>query len=169
MHLHHALACLTIMSVVSSCQLNECSSFLQRLRTWSEATVVSRPQIKSDQRPVFDPDMGAGLTFEEDKPRIDQFAQVLKNVPDAKGYIIAYGGEVGPVGEAKTRLKCIRDYLKQVDHIGPSRLVMIDGGYTSLINVELFLIKPGDPTPEATPTIKPSGVRIIKARRKGCR
>ena len=169
MHLHHTLACLTIMSAATSCQLNECSPFLQPFRTSTRATVASAAQINSDQNPVFDPDMGAGLTFEEDKPRIDRFAKGLKKVPNAKGYIIAYGGEVGPVGEAKTRLKCIRNYLTSAHHITPSRLVLIDGGYTSLINVELFLIKPGDPTPEATPTVKPSDLRIIKARRKGCR
>lgn len=168
MLIHHTLACLTIVIAASSSQLEGSSSFLQTLRTSSRATVESAPQTKNAQRPIFDPDTGAGLTFKEDKPRIDQFARNLKKVPDAQGYIIAYGGEVGPVGEAKMRLKCIRDYLKHVHHIRPSRLVMIDGGYTSLINVELFLINPGDPKPEPTPTVEQSHVRIIKARRKRC-
>jgi hypothetical protein len=130
--------------------------------------MVLAPQTVSDKKPVFDPDMGAGLTFEEDKPRIAQFGKSLKKFPNAKGYIIAYGGEVGPVGEAKMRLKCIRDYLKNTHHIRPSRLVMIDGGYSSLINVELFLIEQGDPKPEPTPTVRLSGVRFIKTRKKRC-
>jgi hypothetical protein len=121
------------------------------------------------QEPILDRDSGSGLTFEQDRPRLDQFAEDLAKVPNSKAYIIAYGGVVGPVGEAKIRLQCIRQYLKNRHHITSSRLIMIDGGYRSEISVEFFLVRASDSTPEPAPTVKPSAVRSIKVKRKRCR
>jgi hypothetical protein len=71
-------------------------------------------------------DDGSGLSFEEDKPRIDQFAEGMKKNKSAKAYIIAYGGLVSYKNEAAIRLRCIRNYLVNAHDISPSRLKLID-------------------------------------------
>jgi hypothetical protein len=120
------------------------------------------------QNPVFDPDSGSGLSFIEDRPRIDDFARKLKKMADAKGYIIAYGGVVGPAGEARARLDCIRTRLQNTHNISPSRLVLIDGGHRMEVSVELFLIRPGDPKPEPFETVRAETVRIVKRKKEKC-
>jgi hypothetical protein len=131
------------------------------------------PSIRSsisteNVEPVFDTRNSIGLTFGEDKPRIDQFARNLKKMPHARAYIIAYGVDLGFAGEASMRLMCIRDYLINIHHIRPSRLVTIDGGYANKVNVELFLVRPGDPKPKPAPTRNLTAVRNIKPRADPC-
>src|SRR6266850_8404089 len=78
-----------------------------RVRASDEASVTASIRTEHVQDPILDRDTGSGLTFEQDRPRLDQFAADLKKVPNSTAYIIAYGGAVGPVREAKIRLKCI--------------------------------------------------------------
>lgn len=132
-------------------------------------SVASAPLVGNVPEPIFDPHTSVGLTFNEDKPRLDQFAANLKKVPEAKGYIIAYGGDLGVVGEARTRLNCVRNYLQARHHIKPSRLVMMDGGYASRMNVELLLIRPSDPKPKPAPTRNLTAVLNIKPRADPCK
>lgn len=115
------------------------------------------------QRPIFDKDDGGGLNFEEDKPRIDRFAENMKRNNSAEAYIIAYGGLVSYKNEARIRLSCIRNYLKQAHGISRSRLKLIDGGYRPEVSVELFLVKPEDPKPTAYPIVNREAVQLRKA------
>jgi hypothetical protein len=117
---------------------------------------------------IHDRDDGSGLTFEEDRPRIDQFAKNLIKAVDAKGYVIAYGGRIGPRGEAKTRLRCISRYLARSYNIKMDRLVLVDGGYRNEISVELFVVRPGDAIPTPQPTVAAKAVRRSKAKRHPC-
>lgn len=73
---------------------------------------IGRFAGQETQRPIFDKDAGSGLSFEEDKPRIDRFAEEIKRNHSAEAYIIVYGGLVSYKNEARIRLSCIRDYLK---------------------------------------------------------
>src|SRR5947207_15971321 len=66
---------------------------------------------QTTQRPNPHEDDGSGLSFEEDRPRIDQFAENMKRNKTAKAYIIAYGGLVSYKNEAAIRLRCIRNHL----------------------------------------------------------
>lgn len=136
------------------------------LRCPSLRTPISTENV---QEPVFDSRNSVGLTFSEDKPRLDQFARNLKKTPNAKAYVIAYGVDLGLSGEARMRLKCVRNYLAKTHNIRASRLVMIDGGYANKVNVELFLVRPGDPKPKPTPTHTLTAVRNIKPRTDPCK
>lgn len=121
------------------------------------------PAAKSKaQDRIFDRDDGGGLSFEEDKPRVDQFARNLVSVPNAKGYVIAYGGLTGPLHEAKSRLTCIRKYLTRSYKLGRNRLVLINGGYRIEVSVELFVVRPGEAIPEPQPMVGSSAVRVVK-------
>ncbi|MBC8030622.1 MAG: hypothetical protein H7Z16_10965 [Pyrinomonadaceae bacterium] len=125
-----------------------------------------RPPFATENAP-FDR-ASVGVTLEEDKPRLKQFAENLKKALGTKGYVIAYGGELGPARVAKMRLKCIRDYLQKTHQIKPSRLVMLDGGYRAEISVDLFLVRVGDPIPKPAPTRYPVAVRDVPPRTNPC-
>ena len=119
-------------------------------------------------RPIFDKDDGGGLSFEQDKPRIDRFAEEMKRNNTAQAYIIAYGGLVSYKNEARIRLSCIRDYLKTTHRISSSRLKLIDGGHRPEVSVELFIVKPDDTKPTAYPIVNREAVQLRKAPKCPC-
>lgn len=119
-------------------------------------------------RPIEDKDDGGGLTFEQDKPRIDLFAADMKKRSAAKGYIIAYGGLVSYNNEARIRLRCIQHHLIKVHGIPSSRLKLIDGGYRTEVSVNLFLVESDDPKPTAFATVNREAVRMRKAPKYPC-
>ena len=129
-----------------------------------ETTSTAAKSTTQDR--IFDRDDGGGLSFEEDKPRVDQFARNLINVPKAKGYVIAYGGLTGPPHEAKSRLTCIRKYLARSYRLGSNRLVLINGGHRIEVSVELFVVRPGETIPEPQPTVSSSAVRVVKPKKR---
>ena len=136
----------------------------------SNATLLASDfaaQKNTTQDRIFDRDDGSGLSFEEDKPRMDQFARNLIRVSNSKGYVIVYGGQKGPPNEARIRISCIRKYLSRSyqNKIGKDRLVLINGGYRVEVSVELFVLLPGDAIPEPQPTISPEAVRVVKSRK----
>ena len=131
-------------------------------------TPMSHWASQEIQRPIFDKDDGGGLSFEEDKPRIDRFAEEMKRINSAEAYIIAYGGLVSYKNEARLRLRCIRDYLKTAHEISGSRLKLIDGGHRPEISVDLFLVKPQDPQPTAYPIVNREAVQTRKAPKYPC-
>jgi hypothetical protein len=47
---------------------------------------------RSQDRPIMDPDDGSGRSFEQDKPRLDRFAEEMKVNSSADAYIIAFAG-----------------------------------------------------------------------------
>jgi len=119
-------------------------------------------------KPIRDPDDGSGRTFDQDKPRLDSFAEEMKVNSSADAYIIAFAGLVSYKNETRIRLNCIRKYLITTHGISPSRLKLIDGGYQVEKNVKLFLVKPGEPRPPTFPTVNREAVRITKAPKYPC-
>lgn len=120
------------------------------------------------QRPIVDKDDSGGLSFEQDKPRLDRFAENIKKNESAEAYIIAYGGLVSYKNEAKIRLRCIQDYLKTAHGISRSRLKLINGGYRPEVTVELFLVKVEDPKPAAYAIVNREAVQMLKAPKDPC-
>ena len=123
---------------------------------------------QTQDRPIFHEDDGSGLSFEEDRPRIDLFAENLKRNTSAKGYIIAYGGLVSYKNEAAIRLRCIRNHLIAAHKISPSRVKMIDGGYRVEVSVRLYLVNPGDSEPTPYSIVKRESVQMRKAPKYPC-
>ena len=126
------------------------------------------PADQTTQRPIVDRDDGGGSSFEEDKPRIDGFADEMKRDNTADAYIIAYGGLVSYKNEARLRLRCIRDYLITAHNISRSRLKLIDGGYRPEVSVQLFVVKPEDPKPTAFPIVNRKAVQLRKPPKHVC-
>ncbi|MDT7602394.1 MAG: hypothetical protein QOF61_391 [Acidobacteriota bacterium] len=105
------------------------------------------------------------------KARLDNFANELQANPGAQGYIIAYGGRVGPAGEAQRRADFAKDYLVNTRGIDAGRLVTIDGGFMEEATTELWIVPAGAQPPTASPTVDPSQVKTSRppVRRRGRR
>jgi hypothetical protein len=102
----------------------------------------------------------------DEKARLDNFAIELQNNPTAQGYIITYGGRVGPAGEAQTRADFAKNYLVSTRGIDAGRLVTVDGGYKETAWTELWLVPQGADPPSATPTVDASEHKTSGGRRR---
>jgi hypothetical protein len=136
--------------------------------TDSPRTQAEQAAQQQTPRPIRDYDDGGGLSFEEDKPRIDRFAEEMKRNGSAEAYIIAYGGLVSYKNEAAIRLRCIQNYLVTTHKIPLSRLKLIDGGYRVEVSVQLFLVKPEDTKPTAFGFLNREAVGMNKAPKHRC-
>jgi hypothetical protein len=135
------------------------------LLTGGEKLSVATAFSQAPQKGRIPPDSASGLTFEQDKPRLDHFASNLKIDPETKAYIIIYGGRVGPAKEAVMRGRCIEEYLMGKHGITRERMTIIDGGFRESITVELFYLSSDQPNPSPVPTVNPKEVQVIKNKR----
>jgi hypothetical protein len=87
------------------------------------------------------------LAFADEKKRLDNFAEQLKNEPDSQGYILVYGKRGARAGEAEARATRAKDYLVTKGGIVAERLVMIDGGDHERLAIELWIAPHGAPPP----------------------
>ena len=99
----------------------------------------------------------SGLSFEDEKARLDNFAIYLqKHVPDYKGYIIVYAGRRSRSSEARRRAKRAKNYLVKQRGIDSGRIVTIYGGRREKVEVELYALPRGISAPTPNPTIDTS-------------
>jgi hypothetical protein len=103
---------------------------------------------------------------------LEALAAALRQRPKAQAYIIAYaqnyvecrtvdngdGREralrrlhLDPPGAARKILNTEKDYLVKTYRLAPARIKVVDGGYRSLRQVELWLVPPGASAPVPTP------------------
>jgi len=105
-------------------------------------------------------------TFDDQKARLDNLAVELQNDPSTRGYILAYGGRMSPMGQVDKLMSRARDYLVTQRGIDASRLVVVNGGFREEDSVELWLVPSGASAPLPTPTVQAGEVNPGKARRK---
>ncbi len=99
----------------------------------------------------------------DEKARLDNFANELQANPGAQGYIIGYGGRKGRAGEAQTRADRAKDYLVNSRAIDAGRLVTVDGGFKEEATTELWIVPSGATPPTASPTVDASEVKTSAA------
>lgn len=88
--------------------------------------------------------------------KLDNFVIYLQNEPNAEGYLIAYRGPKGKVGDAKAAIQRIRRYLV-TRGVNLDRIKTIDGGVKETAMRELWLVPQGAEAPKAAPTtVKPT-------------
>lgn len=104
-------------------------------------------------------------TFDDQKARLDNLAVELQNDPSTKGYIIAYGGRMSPIGQVERLMSRAREYLTQQRGIDESRLVIVNGGFREADSVELWVVPSGATPPRATPTVQAGDVKPGRRRR----
>jgi hypothetical protein len=106
-------------------------------------------------------------SFDDQKARLDNLAVELQNDPSTRGYIIAYGGRMSPLGQVEKLMNRSRDYLITQRGIDASRIVVVNGGFREEDSVELWLVPSGAAAPTPTPTVQAGDVNPGKpARRK---
>ena len=105
-------------------------------------------------------------TFDDQKARLDNLAVELQNDPSTRGYIMAYGGRMSPLGQVEKLMSRARDYLVTQRGIDASRLVVVNGGFREADSVELWIVPSGASAPQPTPTVQAGEVNPGKARRK---
>jgi len=111
------------------------------------------------------PETNQTQTFEADEfgrlggcafgARLDNFAILLQNKPEAAGYIIAYrSADILPSQiESKSYLRRAQHYLVNIRGIDANRIKVIDGGFRKEEATELWLVPPGGAVPEASDTV----------------
>jgi len=104
-------------------------------------------------------------TFDDQKARLDNLAVELQNDPSTRGYIIAYGGRMSPLGQVEKLMTRARDYLVTQRGIDASRLVIVNGGFREEDSVELWIVPSGAAAPQPTPTVQAGEVNPGKRRR----
>lgn len=102
------------------------------------------------------------LSWEDEKARLDNFAIALQQDPNLIGNIIVYAGRRSCANEARDRALRAKKYLVERRGIQESRVRWLDGGYHKELTVILQPVPSGAPELIASPTLKPSEVRIIR-------
>lgn len=121
----------------------------------------------------------ADVNCEDEKARLDNFANELQNNPDLQGYIVFYGGKrhqnptyhnSGLVlprrGEAEARVARLKPYMSDSRGIDANRIVVVNGGYREQWAAELWIVPKGANPPTPTPTVKPQEIRFRRGRIK---
>jgi hypothetical protein len=105
------------------------------------------------------------IPFNDEKPRLDNFAIQLQHDPALKGYIVVYARCCARQDEAKRRARRAKKYLVNVRGIAPTRVMTMDGGCRETLTTGLYLLHRDLPPPAAKPILDGSEVRTIKIRR----
>jgi hypothetical protein len=117
--------------------------------------VASNVSIYELERPrSFKVEEFISRTFDDDKARLDAFAQALQNSPDAAGYIIVYQGnnksDLRKANSSKLAARSLT-YLVQNRGVSPTRVQTTEGGMRERTTYEFWIIPPGADIPIATP------------------
>ena len=114
---------------------------------------------QADATPRKFDDFG-NIHCENELARLDNFATELENHPNLVGYVIIYGGRIGPRNEAKARAARIFYYLVRSRGLDRKRVMTIDGGFRETLMGELWLSQRGGAIPTPTPTVRRQDVKL---------
>jgi hypothetical protein len=89
---------------------------------------------------------------EAEQWHLEDFLKQLEKEPNAKAFIIAYGGQEDNPGKAGRYATRAKNYLVTARGIDPARIVTIDGGRREDFIVELWLVPNGSRPPAPSPT-----------------
>jgi hypothetical protein len=107
-------------------------------------------------------DSYGNISWENEKARLDNFAVALQQDSNLTGNIVIYAGKRSCANEAKDRALRAKKYVVETRGIHESRVKWVDGGYREELTVILQPVPCGAPELTASPTLKPSEVRIIR-------
>jgi hypothetical protein len=127
------------------------------------AAVAPAPPVPSPTRGI---DQYGDIRWDDEKPRLDNFAIELQNDPTTKGHVTCYGGRVGRAGEARRRCARAKRYLSGYRGIPAARIVTLDGGYLEEFTVALWVVPSGATPPPPSPTVDPREVRFVRDKAK---
>ena len=93
------------------------------------------------------------VKFEDERARLDNFAIHLTNEPLATGLIRMSSGKKTFANESRKRLDRATSYLANVRGIDPNRITTLDCGFTTNLNIHLYIVPPGATPPQCDPTV----------------
>jgi hypothetical protein len=103
------------------------------------------------------------IRWVDEQARLDNLAVKLQEWPEGRGYIVAYGGRLSTIGEARRRAERARKYLMTKRNIPADQIVAIDGGYRERFAVHLLLRPKEAPPPEPWPTVDPGEIKFKRS------
>jgi len=108
------------------------------------------------------------IQFEDEKARLDNFAIQLYNDPLSSGYIVVSAGQKTFENEAAEQLDRAKSYLVNVREIDPNRVVTVDCGFSTELDVKLYIAPLGalPPTCSDFSAVPLSDVKFTKPRPK---
>lgn len=110
----------------------------------------------------------SGLTFREEKQRLNNLAAELRRKPDMTAYIVVYHQQPSFPVEMLSRIGRIRDYLIKQQAIDAERVVFADGGKRERLDFEIYLLPPNLlPHPYPIITLDKEPARKSKAKGRG--
>lgn len=92
--------------------------------------------------------------FEDEMARLDNFALLLQNRPDLKGYLVVYAGRDTLPGHIPGVLRRAFSYLTQMRGLDAARLEVVNGGFREQKATELWAVGAGERPPTPTDTIE---------------
>lgn len=106
--------------------------------------------------PVTPPDDPRGdiiifRAFDDIKARVDLYVQELNVAPDSMAYIFYYQGREKKSSDATKIARRMQDYMVNVRGFDPRRIVMTSGGMREVSQADVFVVKPSNKIPVATP------------------
>ncbi|HKQ99332.1 MAG TPA: hypothetical protein VJT09_01590 [Pyrinomonadaceae bacterium] len=113
-----------------------------RLNCNASCTVQVPRKISSTLVDFYPP-----IRLNDEKARLDNFAIQLQNDPNAKGYIVVFGGAKAGYAEKQKRIKRAYDYLVNARGISADRLVTLEGGTRDVTTTELWIVPLGADPP----------------------
>jgi hypothetical protein len=114
------------------------------------------PEPPNRLRETIKFDAYSEISFAAEKKRLDKFVEQLHrysstNYASSVGYILAYEGRSARNAEAIRRAKRAKNYLVQVHHIDPDRIVTLNAGGREKSTLELYLAPAGSRPPFSPP------------------
>ena len=138
---------------------------------------ISAPVVTNDEPRRSDE--YADICCEDEKARLDYFANELQENPEATGYVIFYGGRrysscwydyprhrsrIPYKGEAEERAAIVKPYLVNVRRVAPERITVVNGGHRQSLMIELWIVPKGAKVPVPTPTLKPEDIKYRRGK-----
>ncbi len=126
---------------------------------------------KRTPRPARKFDEFGDINCEFELAKLDGLAIELQNDPSTTTTIIIYGGKTGQKNAAKARAARMEYYLTKSRGIDASRVKTVDGGFRDKLSGEIWILRPGDDSPVATPTVAAKNVKLkgtAKIRKYNC-
>ncbi len=132
--------------------------------------LVSPIFAQQEARKLFDVKVDE-IICDDAKTLLDNLSVELQNNPNAKTYIIFYGGRriMGHLprrGEAAARIYYWKPYLYNTRRIENSRIEVIDGGYRENLAAEIWIVPSGAKPPTLTPTLTERDIRFRRGKIK---
>lgn len=90
---------------------------------------------------------------EAEQWHLEDFLKALVKEPNAKAYILAYGGREDNPGKARRYAVRAKNYMVEARGVDPARIITIDGGRREEFIVELWLVPNGARPLQPEPTV----------------